>query len=99
MTSLLNVLLADQVKALLEAPEMSGYADEERAMSKDTAMLIIHGALWCYSARSGSFGSCYAFDSLVAALEPCRKTIEGLWRLQDRLKAKQSPETQPGEPK
>lgn len=94
MTSLLNVLMADQVKAILEAPEMSGYADEERSMSKDTAMQIIHGVLWCYSARSGSFASVYAFDSLTAALKPYRETLEGLWRLEEMLSAKRNSETQ-----
>lgn len=87
MTSLLNVMMADQVKALLEAPELSTYPDEERAMSKDTALSIVHGVLWAYSTRSGSFASAYAYDSLAAALKPCRKTLEGLWRIEEMLSA------------
>jgi hypothetical protein len=87
MASLLNVLMADRVKALLEAPDLAGFADEERSMSKETATLIIHAVLWAYGARGGSFASCYAYDGLAEALKPVRNTLEGLWKMQDQLAA------------
>jgi hypothetical protein len=68
-TSLLNLVLAEDVDKLLQHPTLrEDSADLERAMSKDKAAEIIHAVLWAYSSRAGSFASAYAFDALFEAI-------------------------------
>jgi hypothetical protein len=67
--SLLNVMLADKVTALLDDPHVRvNVEDEHRGFTRDQASAIIHAALWAYSARAGSTAEAYARMSLFDAI-------------------------------
>ena len=67
--SLLNGMLAADVEKLLSNEALrEDSPDLQRAISKDTAMAVIHAALWAYSSRAGSTASAYAMSHLYDAL-------------------------------
>lgn len=67
--SLLNVLIADKVEALLDDPHVrDNLKDDERGFTKVQASAIIHAALWAYSARAGSTAEAYARINLFDAI-------------------------------
>lgn len=84
--SLLNAMLAEKVKALLDDPHIRDCMDGERAMSRETAEAAVHAIIWAHSSRSGSTASAYALSNLydVLGLET--------WTYKD-----QSPEPQSGD--
>lgn len=87
--SLLNAMMAHDIEKLLTDEHISTYADDERALRKETASAIIHAVLWAYSSRSGSFASCYAFEAMTDALMPILPTIQGLARMRETLEQAQ----------
>jgi hypothetical protein len=67
--SLLNVLVADKVNALLDDPHVrDNLSDDQRGFTRDQAEAVIHAAVWAYSARAGSTAEAYARMSLFDAL-------------------------------
>jgi len=67
--SLLNVMLAEKVEALLTDPNVrQNVTDDERALTKAQAESLIHAVLWAYSSRAGSTASAYAMNNLFETL-------------------------------
>lgn len=68
MSSLLNLMLSEDVERLLKHELLDGLSDAERAFSREKTAAIIQAALWAHSARSGSTASAYAINSLFDAM-------------------------------
>jgi hypothetical protein len=92
--SLLNHMIADKVKALLD--DQSGYGpDVPRFFPREKAEAIIHAAIWGYSSREGGDAGCYAFMNLMDALgikawtfdEDEAKEIREMWTRRMRERA------------
>jgi hypothetical protein len=66
--SLLNHMIADKVKALLDAQKDNYGPDVPRFFSREKAEAIIHAAIWGYSSREDGTAGCYAFMNLMDAL-------------------------------
>jgi hypothetical protein len=67
--SLFNGMIATEVAALLDHEHVRhDLKDEERAMSREQCLAVIHGALWAYTSRAGSTASAYAFHNLYDSL-------------------------------
>lgn len=67
--SLLNVLVADKVNALLDDPHVrDNLPDDQRGFTREQATAIIHAALWAYAARAGSTAEAYARMGLFEAI-------------------------------
>jgi hypothetical protein len=66
--SLLNMMLADKVNALLDEVEDGYPLDVERGCSREKAAAIIHAALWCRSSRADATAAAYATMALFEAI-------------------------------
>lgn len=77
--SLLNSMVAKSVESLLmQEPVRQDLRDDERMMSRDEALRIIHATLWAYSSRGGDFSGAYAMSALADALKDRLPTLEAL---------------------
>lgn len=67
--SLLNVMMDDQVTALLDNEMIrDDLPDSERMMSRAEAYAVIHATIWAYSCRNSSTAGAMAKFSLFEAL-------------------------------
>jgi hypothetical protein len=68
--SLYNHMIADQVKALLDASDEDNKdrADFTPSMEREKAENAIHAILWAYSSRAGDTAAGYAWLNLWRAL-------------------------------
>lgn len=70
MPSLLNVIIADKVKELLDLPALQTYGPEEkRSIPREQAEAIIHAVLWGHSSRADATAGAYACLELMQALK------------------------------
>ena len=66
--SLLNMMAAEKVKALLDEYKNEYPPEEPRFYTREQAEAIIHAVLWGHASRSSSTAGCYAADNLFKAL-------------------------------
>lgn len=69
MTSLLNVMIAQDVAKLFEHAAIDdALPDDQRMMSRAEAEAVIHAVFWAYSCRNSSTSGAYAKLALFDAL-------------------------------
>ncbi len=83
--SLLNTMVAASVESLLtQEPVRQDLRDDERMMSRDEALRIIHATLWAYSSRGGDFSGAYAMSALADALKEHIPVLDSINKMNDR---------------
>lgn len=66
--SLKNYESATKVEELLDEDHDRYPPDVERGLSRETALAVIHAAIWAYGVRADSFAAGYALRNLDLAL-------------------------------
>lgn len=77
--SLLNEVVAQRVEDFLTSePIRQDLRDDERMMTREQALRVIHATLWAYSSRACDFSGCYAMSALADALKDRLPVLEQL---------------------
>ena len=79
MPSLLNMILADKVSALVDEAGTSYGPEQTRAISRENALGIIHCALWGHSSRDDGTAGAYAWMELMHLLGIKRWSFKEDW--------------------